>query len=266
MSGKLVQRYYLPGTGRFATADGSGLNESPEDPNSWNQYAYVQGDPINANDPTGEFFNLLVNLFKVVNPVNWFGFGSTPPRPPGPIPPSGIGRPGPPGFFQPPAPSPPPRPTPKVATGSGSGRQREILDGAYTEARQRLTENEECAKLFGGDAGLKTFDNTEYRFVPIGNTRVGAQIASHAPAQVFINSRGPMFSPVQYNGQTRRTETLDFGTGLTGADLNALFLLHELGHLVGIFGADSDDPGLNRSYTQQVLDKCFKRLANGRYQ
>ena len=35
------------------TADTSGLNESIDEPSSLNQYLYVQGDPVNFNDPTG---------------------------------------------------------------------------------------------------------------------------------------------------------------------------------------------------------------------
>ena len=48
------QRYYDRGSGRFLTADPGGLN-TPDatDPGTWNQYAYVQGDPINHADPSG---------------------------------------------------------------------------------------------------------------------------------------------------------------------------------------------------------------------
>lgn len=46
------QRYHSPGTGRFLTTDPSSTAH-PTDPNSWNQYAYVGGDPINRTDPAG---------------------------------------------------------------------------------------------------------------------------------------------------------------------------------------------------------------------
>ena len=49
-----VNRYYDPGTGRFLTADPSGLNQDLSDPASWNAYAYTEGDPINFNDPDGD--------------------------------------------------------------------------------------------------------------------------------------------------------------------------------------------------------------------
>ena len=47
------QRYYSSQIGRFLTADPSGLNWNLADPQSWNNYAYVQGDPVNFNDPSG---------------------------------------------------------------------------------------------------------------------------------------------------------------------------------------------------------------------
>jgi RHS repeat-associated protein len=48
------QRYYSSVYGRFLTADDSGTNESLERPLSFNSYSYVEGDPINNFDPTGE--------------------------------------------------------------------------------------------------------------------------------------------------------------------------------------------------------------------
>jgi len=48
------QRYFSSAIGgRFLSADTSGLNESLAVSASWNQYAYVSGDPINLNDPEG---------------------------------------------------------------------------------------------------------------------------------------------------------------------------------------------------------------------
>jgi RHS repeat-associated protein len=43
------QRYYAPGFGRFMTVDPSPGSSR----GVWNQYAYVGGDPINRNDPSG---------------------------------------------------------------------------------------------------------------------------------------------------------------------------------------------------------------------
>jgi len=48
------QRYYAGNmSGRFLTADESGLNEALEVPLSWNRYSFVEGDPSNLTDPEG---------------------------------------------------------------------------------------------------------------------------------------------------------------------------------------------------------------------
>jgi RHS repeat-associated protein len=52
--GKLEQRFYTSGFGRFMSADRSHLNIGLNNPISWNKYSYVNGDPINAYDPTGQ--------------------------------------------------------------------------------------------------------------------------------------------------------------------------------------------------------------------
>ena len=51
---QLDQRYYAVGTGRFGTPDPIGvLSAQMGSSQTWNQYAYVHGDPINYGDPTG---------------------------------------------------------------------------------------------------------------------------------------------------------------------------------------------------------------------
>jgi RHS repeat-associated protein len=49
------QRYYNPWFGRFNTPDPTFKNVDLENPGSFNLYAYVNGDPVNSNDPTGTF-------------------------------------------------------------------------------------------------------------------------------------------------------------------------------------------------------------------
>jgi RHS repeat-associated protein len=46
------QRYYQPAWGRFLTPDPS-MPGDVGNPGSWNMYGYVEGDPINSNDPLG---------------------------------------------------------------------------------------------------------------------------------------------------------------------------------------------------------------------
>ncbi|MGA7416226.1 MAG: RHS repeat-associated core domain-containing protein, partial [Bryobacteraceae bacterium] len=47
------QRYYTAGLGRFMTPDPKDGSASPYNPQSWNRYSYIQGDPVNGSDPTG---------------------------------------------------------------------------------------------------------------------------------------------------------------------------------------------------------------------
>src|SRR5207245_3072528 len=48
-------RYYANTLGRFLSPDPYKASGGPADPQSWNRYAYVQGDPINYRDPSGLF-------------------------------------------------------------------------------------------------------------------------------------------------------------------------------------------------------------------
>jgi RHS repeat-associated protein len=54
-----VNRYYDAARGRFLTPDPYRASGGPADPGSWNRYAYVQGDPINAYDPQGLMWVLI---------------------------------------------------------------------------------------------------------------------------------------------------------------------------------------------------------------
>src|ERR1019366_5467797 len=48
------QRFYASSYGRFNTADPAGSKAATsQNPGSWNQYAYVKGDPVNSADALG---------------------------------------------------------------------------------------------------------------------------------------------------------------------------------------------------------------------
>jgi RHS repeat-associated protein len=47
-------RYHQPGMGRFMTVDPYLNSAGPQDPGSWNRYAYTRGDPVNRYDRTGK--------------------------------------------------------------------------------------------------------------------------------------------------------------------------------------------------------------------
>ena len=48
-----INRYYSATTGRFLSPDPYQPSGGPANPGSWNRYSYVQGDPVNWNDPSG---------------------------------------------------------------------------------------------------------------------------------------------------------------------------------------------------------------------
>jgi RHS repeat-associated protein len=48
-----MNRYYGSGVGRFLTADWYWGSVKAGDPQSWNRYSYLSGDPINGSDPMG---------------------------------------------------------------------------------------------------------------------------------------------------------------------------------------------------------------------
>jgi RHS repeat-associated protein len=49
----MMSRYYSSSLGRFMAADQDGRAVRNEDPQSWNRYAYVRNNPVNAFDPDG---------------------------------------------------------------------------------------------------------------------------------------------------------------------------------------------------------------------
>ena len=48
-----INRYHVPGTGRFLTPDRFLGSARITSPGTWNRYTYVNGDPINRTDKTG---------------------------------------------------------------------------------------------------------------------------------------------------------------------------------------------------------------------
>jgi RHS repeat-associated protein len=59
-----LARFYESRLGRFCSADP--VSGTPDDPQSWNRYAYVRNDPINKTDPTGKFWGLLIELIASI--------------------------------------------------------------------------------------------------------------------------------------------------------------------------------------------------------
>jgi RHS repeat-associated protein len=55
-------RYYSSTLGRFLSTDPYVNNRPLTDPQAWNRYAYGGGDPINRNDPTGQYIQEIDTL------------------------------------------------------------------------------------------------------------------------------------------------------------------------------------------------------------
>jgi len=136
---------------------------------------------------------------------------------------------------------------------------------ALSEAEKRLQKSK-CAALFGLSSAdlVKMLENTEYRVASGGptydsNTREVSVVAAqtNSSTSVFINDKGSFFNNQMFVLGKSGLQSLDFNSGLRGAEFGALLLLHELGHQTGIFGSDAGNQKLNRQYTRQVQKACF---------
>jgi RHS repeat-associated protein len=52
-------RYYSPEQGRFVSVDPANAGSDPSDPQTWNGYAYVGGNPMTYTDPSGRFLSVV---------------------------------------------------------------------------------------------------------------------------------------------------------------------------------------------------------------
>jgi len=63
-----LNRYYSSSHGRFLTPDPYNSPDALANPQEWNRYPYVAGDPVNNIDPSGEF---IVPVFSGM--IGWLG-------------------------------------------------------------------------------------------------------------------------------------------------------------------------------------------------
>ena len=271
-----MNRYYAWQHGRFLTPDPYKASAGLTDPGSWNRYVYVLGDPVNWLDPRGLeavapgfYWNSPPGQASSGPPLGGGG-GDPLDRPPvaaqvgidAPLPTDGSEQGG--GTW-----SGYNGPLPRLA-GTYSSWQVEALAAAWSNAVDRLNDRD-CLGLFG-DGSAEALATVTFRLLPLGMPRVvngSAAVIGAATVresnEIWINVQGPMFNQNVYVPEAGRFAYFDFGTGLNGANWGALLLLHEVGHLVGVFAADASDPKLNRSHTQAVLDSCFKHVGEGLY-
>ena len=64
-----LARYYSGTQGRFGSPDPGNAGANPGDPQSWNGYAYVSGNPLTFTDPSGQFLEATAGGAAVGGPV-----------------------------------------------------------------------------------------------------------------------------------------------------------------------------------------------------
>jgi RHS repeat-associated protein len=273
-------RYYKSTWGRFTTADPYRASGGPADPQSWNRYAYVENDPVNYHDPWG--------LYRYVAPSQGPTIG-------GPIPsPSddtGLGGAGAVGMIGSDGMETVEQGEIEGAIGGRGLVQPKVPAGNNYTAAQMLaltnglnnalthTDQVDCATFYAGgddDPSLATanvLENTTYRLLrlpqgPGGTSPPGAETADRT--NVFINTAGAFFTAApSANGTVTVTMPNTAGVPMSStfantATLQGFILLHELGHQMGVFGADTN-AATNGANSQAVLDHCFRRDAQGVY-
>ena len=168
-----INRYATPGVGRFLTADpyraNNGGSGDPSDPGSWNRYAYVEDDPVNAVDPEG--------LMLYTGPGS--GGDSDPVGPD----PGGFGLVEDFGFST----EPSPRPSHTTTTfGGGVAQNSTVYSGLPTTFSQAQAAFRGDAKTLAATRRFKI--NCDKDFSAVGVS--AAQVRAGAAAAVFVNGVG----------------------------------------------------------------------------
>jgi hypothetical protein len=135
-----------------------------------------------------------------------------------------------------------------------------LLRQAVDEAAAHIEKKTNCSLIFRPGA-VEALKAAKYRFVRMGQPRLRLGPKPHYSVVnaatireqnlILINSEGAFFRP-------RMTiDDAHFNYGLNDRDLRAFVLLHELGHLMGRFEPDADNPELSQRYSDLVLRSCF---------
>ena len=262
-----MMRRYTGKWHRFAQPDPYDGSYDLTNPQSFNRYAYVQNDPVNFVDPYG------------LDPDTNGGLGA------------GLALASLPSWSV-------------VVSGGGAGyggflggggevgmvidlEKRKLAQGlelqdsgppfltsALEEARRRLQENADCAKLFGGlKNALKMLGELKFKFGSLDRggyaeikkkevTLDSSRFSARGGKLVFVTdikeSTGQVHSSTSFNARELR---------ITGSTFGAFVVLHELGHRAKIYGKYDNDgrsqydalpTGANN---EKIRASCFGELA-----
>jgi len=262
------QRYYSNFTGRFFSPDRA-VGTSLSNPGSWNRYAYVNGDPVNASDPSG--------MFMQAPPPGApdIGYCDANPDDPDCIQAGYFLWGGGGGGYQPLAGEPDP-----VGGGGGGPAVSDAvmsmeLKGALADAQKMLAQTD-CASLFGlpGPAGISPDPSVVLEM--IANFFTYGAISPSAPGTVTSATTVGQGSAIIDIGNSA-TMTVSASVVITlnntsnGASFvsgsgydQAVTLLHELGHAYwDLFGPgtsqiapDGDSATASQNNTNLVKANC----------
>ncbi len=253
-----LNRYYSSVYGRFLSSDPYRASGGPSDPGSWNRYAYVQGDPVNFNDPTGLYLSRSSDERRENSNVGakdlsgWYsgayGGSSSPAG-------SSSGR-------------------------DGAGGRSRRPDFAGWESALAALDTHECATALG-------FENSETAKMRLHGTGI---VRREGPTAVFeqnvlsgwwqLNTILPAWvdndtiylntnlflEPDQIKNPEGKSLlnyaqiTLGLSDVPTVATFQAIYLLHELGHISGHLPNDRNDVKTSETNSRTVVENCFPGL------
>jgi len=285
-------RYYSNAYGRFMTPDPAGRHAARVgDPQSWNRYAYTRGDPVNRRDQSGldddgctELDDGTYDCGVIVidnvddvgdaDPGDWGASDDSGPS-------AGYACAF--GFIA----------GCNAASQQGQGEslysalaaaqltasapgatqsQQQALNAGLNAAWAHIISNPGCANFLTnysepiaeawGQLGT-ILTNTTYTF---GSTPPGtAATTTEGGNQVTISTSGAFLSG-SGSGLFQVTTATSQYLFTNIAAVDALILLHELGHETGALPSDLTNSSQNATNTADIVTNCFTKMANGTYQ
>ena len=265
-------RKYEQAQGRWMTPDPAGMAAAdPANPQSWNRYAYVMNNPLNAVDRRGLFPNINQppddddgggggDLFGGLDPCIDFGFcgfiGGLPTLPPDPA--TGVLR----------------KAMQNAAVALGNKFCAGVVDEGTGIAASTLTSNFVAMSGTSDPAEIASFGNITTGNVLGDDLGIGG--LTHSTPGVITGSNPGVsgaLSTITMNSNllgffmnpwlVSVMSTNHTGTGYSNETFQTIELLHELGHGSSAYGApssimpDGDDRAVSVQNTETIENGCF---------